>query len=286
MTIEAPSGANIAWLLHQAGHAFGERPAIVADGAAITFGTLAARAEAYSASLVRAGLRPGDRVGIFLPRGSESAAAFFGVTGAGGIAVIINELSQPRQIEYVLTHSGAGLLVTSAELMDGLTRDLEFSGLRLRPEEVEATGATTPLERLPGDPAQLVYTSGSTGQPKGVLVSHSNLWAGALTVTRYLGVKPDDRVASVLPFGFVYGFNQLMCCLVSGATLVVERATLPQDLAASLREDRITILAAVPPLWLQLLRAPDPPQNRACLGLSARAYTPSQWAVIAIRWPM
>ena len=247
---------NIAWLLNHAGQSFGGQPAIVADGTTTTFAELAARAEGYSAAVSSAGLRRGDRVAIFLPRGAEAAAAFFGVAGAGGIAVIINELYQPRQIEYLLAHSGAGFFIAGPELMAGLSRDLAFSGLRLGPEDANAGSGSAPIERSPGDAAQLVYTSGSTGQPKGVLVSHSNLWAGAVAVAGYLDVRPDDRIASVLPFGFVYGFNQLMCCLVSGAALVVERASLGQDLAESLREDRITIFAAVPPLWLQLLRAP------------------------------
>jgi acyl-CoA synthetase (AMP-forming)/AMP-acid ligase II len=250
------AGGNIACLLSRAARVFGRRPAVMADGSTVTFEALAARAAACSATLARAGLRPGDRVGVLLPRGAEAAAAFFGVAGAGGVAVMVNELYQPRQIDHVLAHAGAGFLLTNAALLGTLPRNLEFSGIRLTPDEFLADDSAIPIERASNDPAQLVYTSGSSGQPKGVLVSHGNLWAGALTVAGYLNVGPEDRIASVLPFGFVYGFNQLMCCLVSGATLVVETASLAQDLAVALRKDRITILAAVPPLWFQLLRAP------------------------------
>ncbi len=254
--LEALAGGNIACLLSRAARVFGDRPAITSDGDTMSFRALSARAEAFSATLLRVGLRPGDRVGILLPRGAEAAAAFFAVAGAGGVAVMVNELYQPRQIDHVLAHAGAGFLLTDEDLISTLTRDLEFSGIRVTRADVRADELAAPTERAPTDPAQLVYTSGSTGQPKGVLVSHGNLWAGALTVAEYLNVGPEDRIASVLPFGFVYGFNQLMCCLVTGATLVVETASLAQDLATALRTDRITILAAVPPLWFQLLRAP------------------------------
>ena len=87
---------NIAWLLNHAGQSFGGQPAIVADGTTTTFAELAARAEGYSAAVSSAGLRRGDR---------------------GGIAVIINELYRPRQIEYLLAHSGAGFLIAGPELM-------------------------------------------------------------------------------------------------------------------------------------------------------------------------
>lgn len=254
--LEPLAGGNIACLLSRAGRVFGQRHAIVADGETTAFSALAARAEAHTAALMRAGLRPGDRVGILLPRGAEAAAAFFGVAGAGGVAVMVNELYQPRQIDHVLAHAGAGFLFTDSAVLGGLTRDLGFPGVRLTPDDIRDDELTASIDRAPTDPAQLVYTSGSTGQPKGVLVSHGNLWAGALTVAGYLDVRQEDRIASVLPFGFVYGFNQLMCCLVSGASLVVETASLAQDLAVALKAHRITILAAVPPLWFQLLRAP------------------------------
>lgn len=252
----ADASQSFAVLLDRAGSAFSGRGAIESDGAVVTFAQLAARARDYAAALTLAGVAPGDRVGILLPRGAEPAAAFFGAIGAGGVAILINELYQPRQIEHVLAHAGARHLVASPELMEALPRPLEFAGTILQPGQVSAGTGSAPVDREPTDPAQLVYTSGSTGQPKGVLVSHGNLWAGALTVAAYLGIRPEDRIASILPFSFVYGFNQLSCSLVAGATLVLERDPLPQDLAAALQRDAISVLAGVPPLWLQLLGAP------------------------------
>jgi acyl-CoA synthetase (AMP-forming)/AMP-acid ligase II len=84
-------------------------------------------------------------------------------------------------------------------------------------------------------------------------MSHENLWAGVRVVASYLGLRRDDRIAGLLPFSFVYGFNQLTTALFTGATLVVERSTLAQDIVATVRRERVTVLAAVPPLWQQLL---------------------------------
>jgi acyl-CoA synthetase (AMP-forming)/AMP-acid ligase II len=105
--------------------------------------------------------------------------------------------------------------------------------------------------------AQITYTSGSTGQPKGVMMSHENLWAGVRVVANYLGLNGDDRIAGLLPFSFVYGFNQLTTALYVGASLVIERSTLAQEIVGTLRRERVTVLAAVPPLWQQLLAIPS-----------------------------
>jgi acyl-CoA synthetase (AMP-forming)/AMP-acid ligase II len=84
-------------------------------------------------------------------------------------------------------------------------------------------------------------------------MGHANLWAGVRIVAGYLGIRGDDRIASVLPFSFVYGFSQLTLALHTGASLVVERSALPQEIVATLRRERVTVLAGVTPLWLQLL---------------------------------
>jgi acyl-CoA synthetase (AMP-forming)/AMP-acid ligase II len=85
-----------------------------------------------------------------------------------------------------------------------------------------------------------------------VAISHANLWAGVQAVVDYLGIHREDRIASLLPFSFDYGLNQLLTCVGSGAALIVERSPVPQRIVRTLREEEVTILPAVPPLWLQL----------------------------------
>jgi acyl-CoA synthetase (AMP-forming)/AMP-acid ligase II len=184
----------------------------------------------------------------------DAAAAFFAVLGAGAVGINLNELYRPRQIEFVLSHARARALVVSRDVLKTLPRPLVTDSRIIILEEIGDSNAEfRPVLRNGEEPAQITYTSGSTGQPKGVLMSHANLWAGVRVVAGYLELQREDRIASLLPFSFVYGFNQLTTSLFVGATLVVERSTLMQEIVATLRRERVTVLAAVPPLWLQLL---------------------------------
>jgi amino acid adenylation domain-containing protein len=229
---------------------------VIAGDSITTYAALRDWAGAIAAGLTGAGVRPGDRVGIFLDGGSEAVAAFFGVTAAGGIAVVINESLRPRQVEQMLESAGAAALITSDDILERQPRPLETSSGLLRVRDLEASRPLSPVARVAMDPAQIVYTSGSTGLPKGVTVTHANLVAAAETVVAYLGIGRDDRIASVLPFSFVYGMSQVLCAVASRAALVIERSPLAPQLVAKLRAREVTVLAAVPPLWQQLLNVP------------------------------
>jgi acyl-CoA synthetase (AMP-forming)/AMP-acid ligase II len=200
-----------------------------------------------------ANVGPGDRCVIYLDDPIAQAAAFFGALGAGGVGISVNELSRPRQIEHILRHSDASVLVTTRQTLAKLPRAIDT---RARIIEVDDLSPESPIEPVRTEAeasAQITYTSGSTGQPKGVAMSHRALWAGVRIVASYLGLRSDDRMAGLLPFSFVYGFNQLTTALWVGATLVVDRSTLAAQIVATLQRERITVLAAVPPLWTQLL---------------------------------
>jgi amino acid adenylation domain-containing protein len=235
----------------------GERAAIVERQGTVSYAELRDAAATIAAGLRARGVEPGDRVALFLNRGAAAAAAFFGVAAAGGIAVILNETLRSRQIEHVLSHCDARVLVCSQELLSALPRPLETRARIVEVSELWGTAAFEPVPRIGSDVAQIIYTSGSTGLPKGVTITHANLWAGARAVSTYVNVTPTDRIASLLPFSFDYGFNQLLCAVMNGASLVVERSPLPQQIALTLRERAVTVLPCVPPLWLQLLVAPE-----------------------------
>jgi acyl-CoA ligase (AMP-forming) (exosortase A-associated) len=135
--------------------------------------------------------------------------------------------------------------------MEGLP---ELEGVRLHSWR-ESMLAAPPLPAHPcidGDVAAILYTSGSTGKPKGVVLSHRNLVAGALSVSSYLNNTQEDRILCVLPLSFDYGLSQLTTAFAVGACAVLLNHLLLRDIIDAVDRERITGLAAVPPLWIQL----------------------------------
>jgi acyl-CoA synthetase (AMP-forming)/AMP-acid ligase II len=188
-----------------------------------------------------------------LKRGPTACAAFFGVVAAGAVAVFVNESLKVRQIDHILAHSGSRVLLSDPDMLRRLARP---PGSPVKMVDVTAIGnwpAFEPVLRVGTDVAQIIYTSGSTGLPKGVTLSHANLWAGMHAVTEYLAIDADDRIASLLPFSFDYGLNQLFCAVGTGAALVIDRSPVPHRVVQTLRDERVTILPMVPPLWLSSL---------------------------------
>lgn len=250
MTLSSNIAATLGATARRVG---GRRPALVERAAATSYPDLLRLASGVAKGVRATDLRPDDRAAIFLERGPAAAAAYYGVLATGGVAVIVNETLRPRQIEHILEHSGARLLLTSETLLERLARPLSTRCTTLLVDELGAADEWAPVRRVSDDPAQIIYTSGSTGKPKGVCVSHGNLGAGIRSVTSYLGLRPADRLASLLPFSFDYGLSQLLCSVQRGATLIVERSPLPQQIVRSLDDLGATVLAGVPPLWHRLL---------------------------------
>jgi acyl-CoA synthetase (AMP-forming)/AMP-acid ligase II len=229
------------------------KPAIVDGSCEWTYGDLAALTCATAARLKAAALAPGDPVVVFLDKSVESVAALQAVWTAGGIAVPAFEGLRSRQLRHIVEHSGARLLVSTPRKLAGLDAgsaggaelvEVPRSAPRLSRRDVQVLEAES---ALPGGrtPAAILYTSGSTGAPKGILLSHANLRAGARIVSGYLGMNSDERVLSVLPFSFDYGLNQLLTTLRVGGTLYLQRSHFPPDICRALARRRITLLAAV-----------------------------------------
>src|SRR5690606_31913987 len=128
-----------------------------------------------------------DRVVILQERGIDAVASYFGVLAAGALAVVLNPLLRPRQVEYALTQSGARVLLTSAAVRARVHRDVETTAAITHVDDVPAAATVEPVSVRDEDPAQITYTSGSTGMPKGVVASHANVWSVIETVAAYLG---------------------------------------------------------------------------------------------------
>ena len=252
-----PMATSVATLLWTAAEREAAAVALVDGAHSISYGTLAERAAGVASRLDEVGVEPGDRVAVFLERSSDAVACIFGVLAAGGTSIVINERSRPRQVEHILSNSGAGLLISSSDMLSRQPRALETAARVSDVAEFPREGTHGPLPRAKSDPAVIIYTSGTTGLPKGVTHTHGNLSVGVATCARYLGMRADDRVASLLSLSTVYGINQLLSSVTVGAALVLERSPLASQIAADLRAQRVTVAAGVPPLWLQLLAVPD-----------------------------
>lgn len=249
--------SNLAALLWRAADASADRPTVIEPDRTVTLGELRSRAGAYAEALLAAGVQPGDHTAIFLERGADAVAAIFGAYATGAIAVVLNERYRPRQIEHILHHCGARVFVASQEMLDRQHRDLEISATLVDPANVAASASFDPHPRISPDLAQIIYTSGSTGLPKGVVFSTGALRAGIAAVSSYLELMPEDRVATLMPFSSVYGLNQVLTAIAVGASVVIQRTAVPHQIVTGLAERGTTVLAAVPPLWIQLLGVPD-----------------------------
>ncbi|MGH7505549.1 MAG: AMP-binding protein [Longimicrobiales bacterium] len=249
--------SSLANLLARATASSPGAPAIVTRDRVTSWRQLLERAGAFARAIEAAGTAPGDRVALYLEPDADTAAAIFGIYAARAVAVIINPRFRARQIEYILSDADAAVLVTTPELLARQPRKLETRAQLL---DASTIPEAEELEVRPVDAAalaQIIYTSGSTGYPKGVMFTTGALRSGVATVRDYLGLRADDRVAGILSFSGVYGLNQLLTAVASEATLVVESSPLAVEIVGRLRASQVTVLAAVPPLWLQLLAVPE-----------------------------
>ncbi|MGH8900428.1 MAG: AMP-binding protein [Egibacteraceae bacterium] len=230
------------------------RIAVIDGGDSVSYEELAEGAYQYAALIRQLKIAPGDRVALLLPRSIEALAVFFAAQFAGAVAVFISDRLRPHQVGYVISDAGASALFTTARLRP-LLRDT-----RLAPNRVIDVGGCTsissdlaPTRVIGKDLALLAYTSGSTGPPKGVMLTHDALVAGAAIVADYLGMTSADRTIAVLPWSFDYGLNQVLSTLYVGGTVVIQRSAFPPELCRTLIAARVTGMAGVPSLW-RLLR--------------------------------
>src|SRR5688500_16652917 len=202
-----------------------EKAALIDGTRTISYALLAQWSAEFAEELRERGLAAGDRVSIYLEKSFEAVVALYGTWLAGGVVVPINEGVLSRQVDHILQNSGTRFFVSNARRSGRLAPDVlkGVTILEVRPPGT-MPGAAAHTAMPGGDePAAILYTSGSTGRPKGILISHSNLIAGARIVSRYLEMNEDDRVISIPPFNFDYGLNQLLTTVACGATLVLQR---------------------------------------------------------------
>lgn len=249
---------------------FADRPAIVcADGSqgrivCRTYAELGRDVHRREASLARAGVRPGDRVGVMLSSVPEWIELLFAVTRLGAIFMPINPRFGSRELEFVLAHSRASTLVALPEYLGRDYRPLLAAAARLptlariidpRAEELEPRVAPRAAAADDEATAILFYTSGTTAFPKGVPLTHRNLLPHTIACGELIGLATDDRVLSLYPFfGISGGANKVLSTFAFGACLVFQDAFRPDEALDLLEAERCTVLHAVDVQLRELVR--------------------------------
>lgn len=260
-------------------------PALIHQDAVLSYEELFAQAGSAARSLQSLGVSRGDRVAIFCDKRFELVVAMLGCVALGAIFVPVNPQLKPHQVLHILEDAEVRLLITTAPrhealqaqgvdgrmppviLLDGASRmtsldvDIhEWERLVSRP-----VAAFVPAAVTDGDVAAILYTSGSTGMPKGVMVSHRNLVAGANSVNRYLGNRSSDVILSVLPLSFDAGLSQLTTAISAGATLVLVNFLTASEVVRVCEKHGVTVITAIPPLWHLLSATAWPSETAASI---------------------
>jgi long-chain acyl-CoA synthetase len=238
-----------------------ERPALAEGPRRASYGELWDDVRRFAAALGARGVRPGDRVALLLPNCIEAVVACYGTWLAGAVVVPLNVHARARDFGRWLSHCEARFVVRSAENAD---LDEALSSLASPPESIVWTYsgrgvatpplvATAPTERH-HELAMVLYTSGTTGEPKGVMLSHANLHANTSAIVEYLGLTGADSVVSVLPFYYSYGASVLHTHLSVGARVVLEpNLVFPNLVAEAIARERATGFSGVPSTFALLL---------------------------------
>jgi long-chain acyl-CoA synthetase len=256
---------NLALNLTATARERGAAPVLLLHGATMTYEQLDERSARMARLLRRRGLEPGDRVGIMLPNLPEFAVAYYGVLRAGGVVVPMNVLLKRREVAFYLSDSQARMLVA----WHGFAEEAQAGGLAagvdclvVEPDAFEAllSGVepqTVVEQRAGDDTAVILYTSGTTGKPKGAELTHANLRRNVEAVLQLFSLVAADVVLGALPlfhsFGQTCGLN---ATVAAGARLALLPRFAPADALELIERHRVTLFAGVPTMYAALLNHP------------------------------
>ena len=273
-------GRNLASLLTDTAARHPQRTAIKLDDVELTYAQLDG-ASAHVAGLLHAhGFQPGDRVGVMLPNVPYFPVVYYGILRAGGVVVPMNVLLKEREVAYYLGDSGAKLLFAWHDFCAEAGPGSEQAGAELiavEPGEFEAqVGAAEPRPQLTDvadeDTAVILYTSGTTGQPKGAELTHANLYGNAKTkLETLIQLSEDDVILGALPLFHSFGQTAAMNAgMMAGACLTLLPRFDPAKALAIMERDRVSVFLGVPTMYSAMLavppdRRPDSGSLRVCI---------------------
>ena len=275
---------NLATAFSQCAQNHAGKTAIYFGDKEISYRELFAQSEAMTAHLRdQMGVRPGDRVGIWLKNCPEFVAGVFGILGAGGVVVPINNFLKPAEAVYILNDGGIDVLISDADMTAHLA---ELAAVRpqlkvLKVEEFTSLPKGGPGDgagRVEGDLAVIIYTSGTTGRPKGAMLSHGNLLHNVQSCSIVLATVEDDCLAVILPLFHTYMMTVgiFLPFTIGGAIVLVKSLHPPRAMLQEIFSRRATILPAMPAFYRMLVGAPLPTPLPVRIFISGSAPLPMQ----------
>ncbi len=259
--------ANIYTLLGQHREKRSHAIAVIDGAHEYPYSFLIAQVSSVAKKLSSQGIHSGDRIAIHLNKGIDEIVAFFAIAKLGAVSVNINYRWKTHQCKYVLQDCGATHLITDKQRARTMLGEHQFGGLEavlaMEGDDLVVVDASrgaakeeyliqTREENVAKELATILYTSGSTGMPKGVMVTHATLIKGAEIVTGYLNNSSQDRILSLVPFSFDYGLNQLTSMCLLGGTIVLQKTAMPSAIVETVQSKKITGMAAVPGTWFEI----------------------------------
>ena len=275
MTHDSPALDFLAQVWRLAGEA-PETSALRVSGRTWTYGDLARSASRRARELTAAGLQAGDRVLLVAPTGAAFVQSYLGALAAGAVVVPANPLCTARELGYYADDAGARLVVASHDCATHARAVADRLGLPFIEVRAldpgDSADLVDPEPRDADAPAVLLYTSGTTGQPKGATVTWSNIGAATSAIQQTFNVSGKDRVGTALPLFHVFGqVAVLAASLAAGASVSLLRPFSGEAALRMAERDRLTVLCGVPTMWIEMLesaRTMDPPPVVSSLRLA------------------
>lgn len=280
-----PETLNLAQCIFKAADNHPEKAAFICREGVTTYEALVDQVTRLAGALEQLGVQPGDKVGLLLYNTKAFALAYFALLSIGVAVVPLNTRLTAMELDTILEDAEAKLLISSLEFYDTVTRLQAgcLQGLVLDTELLASESELDPLldafplgcalyrldellgrELLPQKPvphelpadtlAALIYTSGTTGKPKGVMLSHKNIYADAAANVQVIEATPEDRFITISPLFHVFGqTNILVSAMLVGATVALVRKFSPKTVLETIERHQVTFMAAVPTMYLMML---------------------------------
>lgn len=272
---------TIGALVSNAARRYEHTEALVDGETRLSFLQLETRVTALARALLARGIHPGDRIGVWGPNSWEWAVAALAVHTAGAVVVPINTRFKGEEAAYVLGKSRARMLFTVSDFLDvdyvamlernrqGVPSPLEEIVVMRGPTPLGKTAfselltasvdSITPLPSVSGhDCCHVMFTSGTTGQPKGVVLNHAAICRAYRNWSEVIGLRHGDRYLIVNPFFHSFGLNAgILACLMTGATMIPHPVFDVPSVMARIGEERVSVLPGPPSIYQTILNHPD-----------------------------